>query len=236
VDAYVRDVNRATEAQRVRTAWMSSFGCCRSSSSHDSMRQKISPEMSRRHFFGCRNLSTRLSRFAYTQRNRLSFASRSGRSPLNSVVEGAEHSNYDWREGPLWVYSVEKLADGAFSIISGGHQTINLATCVAYARFWRVGFLIHPLTRQRNRVFQQNRSNADIECFRSPRNAGSLAAAPSLVATRLGLSCSWGVREALVAGHNAPDRLAAARAGSIFWFMRNRLSGSYLRFTWARRS
>jgi hypothetical protein len=65
-------------------------------------------------------------------------------------------------ECPLWVYSVEKLADGAFSIISGGHQTINLATCVAYARFWRVGFLIHPLTRQQNRVFQQNRSQAGI--------------------------------------------------------------------------
>ena len=67
--------NRATEAQRVRTSWMSGLGCCRSSSSHDSMRQKNFTETSRRHFFGCRNLSTRLSRFPYTQRNRLSFAS-----------------------------------------------------------------------------------------------------------------------------------------------------------------
>src|SRR5467141_2196730 len=46
------------EAQRVRTTWKSGLGCCRSSSSHDSMHQKNFPETSRRHFFGCRNLST----------------------------------------------------------------------------------------------------------------------------------------------------------------------------------
>src|SRR6266571_5131234 len=57
----------------------------------------------------------------------------------------------------LSTYSVEKLPDRAFSIVSGARQTINLTTRVAYTRFWRVGFLIHPLTRHRNRVFQQNR-------------------------------------------------------------------------------
>ncbi len=31
-------------------------------------------------------------------------------------------------------------------------------------------------------------------------------------------------------------RIVFNQAGSIFWFMRKRLSGSYLRFTWARRS
>src|SRR6266852_1879236 len=60
-------------------------------------------------------------------------------------------------QSPLLAYSVEKLPDGAFSIISGGRQTINLATRVAYTRFWRVGFLCRPATRHGNRVFQQNR-------------------------------------------------------------------------------
>jgi len=31
-------------------------------------------------------------------------------------------------------------------------------------------------------------------------------------------------------------RILFSQAGSIFWFMRKRLSGSYLRFAWARRS
>ena len=64
----------------------------------------------------------------------------------------------------LSTYSVEKLPDGAFSIVSGGGQTINPATRVAYTRFWKVGFLIHLPTRQRNRVFQQNRSQSGRTC------------------------------------------------------------------------
>ncbi len=39
-----------------------------------------------------------------------------------------------------------------------------------------------------------------------------------------------------VANEPVVEGVTKSQAGAIFWFMRKRLSGSYVRFTWARRS
>src|SRR5262245_7261844 len=81
---------------------------------------------------------------------------------------------------------------------------------------------------RRDTKLQQGRGRAQI--------------APKLAGTAIGFIGPRAANAPVAAGAErrplqpVAGRLLFSQAGRIFWFMRKRLSGSYLRFTWVRRS